>query len=253
MASSQRKAVFVSMNDTSMMYPTTGRARASKAVFLASLVTLVLYVVPFLHPIAYPFVLLSTLVHEMGHGVAAVIMGGHFLSFNMWYDGSGVARIAGDFGGFKQAFVAASGLLGPAVVSFVFFRNVTSERRSRVILASFAIVLVISILLVVRNLFGVFFVALIASIAFYFSLGRGKNYSQIVVAFFATQLALSVFSRGDYLFTDVAQTSQGLMPSDVAQIASALFLPYWFWGLVCGLFSVAILVFGVKQVFRPKN
>jgi hypothetical protein len=224
--------------------------RAAKSVVMAAFLTLALYVIPFLHPIAYPFVLLSTLVHEMGHGLAAVLVGGHFMSFNMWFDGSGVANINGDFGPFARAFVAALGLLGPAIVAFFFFQNCKSALRSRVVLATFGIVLIISIMLVVRNLFGVFFIAVVAGIAFYFSLGRGKNHSQLVVAFFATQLALSVFSRSDYLFTDVAITSAGAMPSDVAQIADALFLPYWFWGMICGLFSVTILVFGIKKVFK---
>lgn len=44
-------------------------------------VTLILYFVPLLSPLAYPFMLLSTLAHEMGHGLAAVLVGGHFDSF----------------------------------------------------------------------------------------------------------------------------------------------------------------------------
>ena len=48
--------------------------------------------------------------------------------------------------------------------------------------------------------------------------------------FIAVQLGLASFSRADYLFTAVAQTSAGPMPSDVAQIETALWLPYWVWG-----------------------
>jgi hypothetical protein len=224
--------------------------RAGRYVLVASFLTLLLYVVPFLHPIAYPFVLLSTLVHEMGHGIAAMLAGGNFNSFTLWADGSGVASISGEFGRLGRAFVAAAGLLGPALIAGVFFYNLRTERRARVMLATLAIILVISILLVVRNLFGFFFVAIVAASAFYFSLGKGKIYSQIVLAFFASQLALSVFSRSDYLFTSVAITSTGTMPSDVAQMAEALFLPYWFWGFLCGMFSIAMLSLGLQQVFK---
>jgi hypothetical protein len=219
-------------------------------VVIASALTAILYVVPFLSPIAYPFLLLSTLVHEMGHGLAALIVGGHFESFQMWIDGSGVANINGNFGPYSRAFIAAAGLLGPSVVSLLFFLNMKTPLRSRMMLSVFGIVLVMSILFVVRNWFGIIFVAVVASSCFYFSLGAQKKYSQTVLAFFASQLALSVFSRSDYLFTDKAITSAGLMPSDVAQIADALFLPYWFWGVVCGLFSVGILVFGIKRIFN---
>lgn len=236
------------MTQTNSIIKKDGFSRIT--VTLVAIFTLILYMVPFLYPLAYPFVLLSTLVHEMGHGIAAILVGGHFDFFKIWFDGSGVANIRGDFGALARGFVAAAGLLGPSIMAGFFFMNIKSERRSRIVLASFAIVLIISILLVVRNAFGICFVAGIAGLCFYFSLGQGKKYSQIVLAFLATQLALSVFSRSDYLFTKTAITSGGLMPSDVAQMAEALLLPYWFWGTVCGIFSLLILAFGIKRIFK---
>lgn len=232
------------MKQTSLTHTT------SWVVIGVTLATLLLYLVPFLQPIAYPFMLLSTLVHEMGHGFASLLVGGDFHSFQMWSDGSGVANISGNFGAFARAFIAGAGLVGPAVVAALFFMAVTSEQGARVALALFGIILVLSLVLVVRNLFGVFFVSIIAVLCYFFSLGGGKKYSKIALSFLALQLSLSVFSRSDYLFTDKAITSAGVMPSDVAQMADALLLPYWFWGIVCGLFSLAILAFGVRQVFK---
>lgn len=224
--------------------------KSAWAIIIASVLTLVLYFVPFLQPVAYPFILLSTLVHEMGHGLAAVLVGGHFESFQMWGDGSGVASINGSFGAFSKAFIASAGLVGPALVASLCFCFINSEKRARFVLAAFAIISALSLLLVVRNLFGVFFVSILCGACFFFSLGKGHKYAQIVLAFIATQLALSVFSRSDYLFTNEAHTSAGVMPSDVAQIANSLILPYWFWGALCGLFSLAVLTFGIKRIFR---
>jgi hypothetical protein len=224
--------------------------KSAWALFIATMLTLILYFVPFLQPVAYPFILLSTLVHEMTHGVAAVMVGGHFDSFQMWGDGSGVALINGSFNAFSKAFIAGAGLIGPALVASLCFYFINSQERARFILGSFAIILALSLLLVVRNLFGLFFVALLCGCCLFFSIGKGSKYAQIVLAFIATQLGLSVFSRSDYLFTDKAHTSAGLMPSDVAQIADALILPYWFWGALCGLFSLLVLAFGIKRVFR---
>jgi membrane-associated phospholipid phosphatase len=70
------------------------------------------------------------------------------------------------------------------------------------------------------------------------------------LVFLAVQLSLSVFSRGDYLFSEVARTGSGDFPSDVANMADALFLPYWFWGATCGAFSVAVLVVGLWAFLR---
>jgi hypothetical protein len=74
--------------------------------------------------------------------------------------------------------------------------------------------------------------------------------SQLIVLFVGVQLALSVFSRSDYLFTSVAITATGNAPSDVARMADALFLPYWLWGLLCGGFSVWVLWRGIRAFLR---
>lgn len=224
--------------------------RFQTALVIATVVTVLLYVVPFLYPLSYPFLLLSTLVHEMGHGIAAIVVGGHFNSFTMWFDGSGAANISGNFGRFARAFVAGMGLVGPAIVASIFFMGLKTPRRARMVLASFGIMSLMAILLVVRNLFGVAFVGAIGGLCLWFSLGAAKSYAQTMLAFLGFQLSLSVFSRSDYLFTDVAHTSMGVMPSDVAQMADALWLPYWFFGALCGLFSVFVLFFGLKQIFR---
>ena len=54
--------------------------RARLFVGLAVVVTVVLYVVPYGEYIGYPLVLMSTLAHEMGHGVAGWLVGGSFHS-----------------------------------------------------------------------------------------------------------------------------------------------------------------------------
>ncbi|MEM9488253.1 MAG: M50 family metallopeptidase, partial [Myxococcota bacterium] len=63
-------------------------------LLISAVVTLILYNVPFLYnTIAYPLLLISTMVHELGHGVAALLSGGSFAKFVMFPDGSGMAYI----------------------------------------------------------------------------------------------------------------------------------------------------------------
>ncbi len=40
------------------------------------------------------------------------------------------------------------------------------------------------------------------------------------------------------------------MPSDVARIAEALWLPYWIWGGLCAVFSALVLVLGLRAYLR---
>ncbi len=104
-------------------------------------------------------------------------------------------------------------------------------------------------LVLVRNPFGLVFTLLLGSVLLLVAL-RVPRASQTVVILLAVQLALSVFSRSDYLFTRTALTGAGPMPSDVAVMAAALFLPYWFWGAACGVLSLICLLLGVKLYFR---
>jgi hypothetical protein len=182
--------------------------------------------------------------------VAALLVGGSFERFLMWPDGSGVAMWSGDTGGWRVAFVAAGGLLGPAVAAAAAFAAGRSLRGARNALIVLAAALALALLLVVRNLFGFVFVAVIASCLILVARRASAEIAQLVLVFLAVQLALSVFSRGDYLFTPSAQTSAGLMPSDVGQMASVLVLPFWFWGVVCGGASVLVLAYGVRSYWR---
>ena len=218
------------------------------AKFLVSSVvlTILLYVVPFGGTIGYPLILLSTLAHEMGHGLAALLVGGEFHKFYLHSDASGVAYTStqGDLAG---AFVSAGGLVGPAIVGALFF---AMAHRAKALFFVLGTGLILAEVFVVRNLFGLTFVGAVAVLFLWLSSSAGKGLQQIAAYFVGIQLALSVFSRGDYLFTPTAQTASGTMPSDVAHMAEALLLPYWVWGALCGAFSLLCLVIGVRTALN---
>src|SRR5262245_54834137 len=96
------------------------RTRAGTRILAASaLVTAALYVVPFGRTIAWPLVLISTLAHELGHGLTAALLGGQFHALYINRDASGAALWSGTFGRVGVATVAAAGLIGPAIAAFV--------------------------------------------------------------------------------------------------------------------------------------
>jgi hypothetical protein len=221
-------------------------------ILVASIVVtlLLFYVVPYGRRIAYPLILLSTLIHELGHGLASLLCGYEFYEFHMYADGSGVAMTEGGKGPFARAFVSAGGLVGPALVAALFFAMGGDERKARRTLTFFATALLLAVVLVVRNPFGVVFVSITAGLCFLVANWGKPWHSHVLLLFIACQLALTVFSRGDYLFSEHAVTSEGLMPSDVQKMADALLLPYWFWGGLCGLISIFVLYAGLKASFR---
>lgn len=225
---------------------------ANRICFVLSVaLTLFLYLAPIPPALSYPFVWLSTLAHELGHGIAALLLGGDFKSFEMWSDGSGVARTATSNSRLGNAFVSAGGLVGPALAATVCFFFARTEKRARVGSYALAVLGLVALIAVVRNLFGFMFVATLSVLSLALAHKAKPWLSQVWVTLLGVQLGLSVFSRGDYLFTDKAVTANGTMPSDTAAMAEALFLPYWFWGMLCGAFSIAVLLLGLKLIWKP--
>ncbi len=237
--------------------PAAKRSRASQRTVaylgVAVVLTLALFYVPGGRWVAYPLMLISTVAHEMGHGLAALLVGGRFESLQMWPNGSGVATWSARVGPLGRGIVAAGGLVGPAMAAGLAFWAGRSQRTAPMALLTLAVGLALADLLVVRNLFGFVFIGLLAVSLGTLALYASRDVAQLTLLFLGVQLALSVFSRGDYLFTEVAQTARGPMPSDVAQIAEALWLPYWFWGGLCGLFSLLVVGIGLASLDTSRS
>jgi hypothetical protein len=224
-------------------------ARARWVLFISAAVTMALYVVPYGHLIARPLMYLSTLVHELGHGLAAMVAGGSFVKLEMWSDGSGAA-LTGSISSWQRAVTIAGGLVGPAVAAAVGFAVARRARWSRWALGAIGLLLVWAMIFKMRNGFGLMVAGIVAGAALLVAWRASADVAQLVLGFLSVQLALSVFSRGDYLFTDTAQTGAGLGPSDSAQLAQALFGPYWLWGGVCAAVSIAALAAGAWLMLR---
>ncbi len=218
---------------------------ARQVLWWSIVLTLLLPRVPILSMVGTPLMWLSTVAHELGHGIAAIVLGGELVAFVIRPDGSGTAITSGSSSDVVGALVAAGGLVGPALAAALGFLLARRASLARVALGLFAAVFLIAAVTVAEPGFTRIYLGTVGGLA---AAGAGllrPRWAQFAVVFLAVQLALSVFSRGDYLFTDVAHSSAGAMPSDVAHMARYLGGPYWLWGLVCGLVSVVVLFAGV--------
>jgi len=232
------------------LLPSKASERARVLFVLAVVLTAVIPHVPYGIYVAWPLILLSTLAHELGHGFTALAVGGRFESFRMWPDGSGVAAWGGVDDRLRIAIVAAGGLVGPAFTAMAFFVLGKRGRGARACLLFGGVLLLAVELLLVRNPFGLVFVGAVALASLVIAVKAPEWLAQGALVFVATELALSVFTRADYLFTATAHTAGGTMPSDVEQMAQALFLPFFVWGALCGLVSLLALAVGVRIYLR---
>jgi hypothetical protein len=222
---------------------------ADLALVLSVALTIVVYELPFAHTIAWPLVLLSTFAHELGHGLTALVLGGKFDKLLISPDASGLAycRVQGSV---SNALVSAGGLVGPACAAAFLFVLARFGRLARASLLVMALAMFALIPTLLDGTYGKVFVGAVALLFLAVGAKAPPWLAKYTCAFVAVQLALSVYSRGDYLFTDTAHMATGDMPSDVANMAKNLFLPYWFWGGVCAIFSVLVLLVGARLFLR---
>jgi peptidase M50B-like protein len=139
-------------------------AVARKVLLVSAAVTLALYMIPFGRYLARPLLLLSTLAHEMGHGITALLLGGSFRRLAVWPSGAGMADLdLAGFGRIRQGLTLAGGLVGPSVAAALCFALGKTGQGARWCLLGVGLLLAAAEILVVRNLFGLFFAGVIAA------------------------------------------------------------------------------------------
>lgn len=222
-----------------------------RALLILSAVTVaVIWQLPYGKQILYPLTLLATYAHEMGHGLTALLAGEEFNQLRLYADGSGLALWHGNPGRAASALIAAGGLAGPTLAGIGLLLFARTPRLARIVLAALATLIAISIALWVRNPFGIAFLFALAG-----SLGLAARMlpdygTAFLVPTIALTLCLSWFTDLGYMFSAYAEVDGLRHPSDSAIIAQALWLPYWFWGGVVALFSLAVAILGIVFVSR---
>lgn len=217
---------------------------------LSIVLTIVLYQVPAGRYILYPLTLLSTFVHEFGHGISAWLVGGAFDQMYIYADTSGLAQARTDGSRVSRAVVAAGGLLGPAFAGGISFVLARTKKRAKWGLVALGAAFLLAAILFVRNVFGFILVSAYAALFLLVGFQAKPRFSQFLIVFLGLQLCMSVFSRSDYLFMENANVGGQLRVSDTGAIAQALLLPYWFWGGLIGLISLAVMSLGVWSYVR---
>ena len=229
-------------------------ALALRMLIIISIATLILWNVPFGSYILYPFSILGTWFHEMGHGLTASILGGEFVKLEIYPNGSGIAfnRLPAE-NNLIRALVSAGGLLGPPIIGSLFILSGKNSKVSKVVLMLFVASLIISVVIWVRTLIGVSMVLVIAGIVALI-LWKGNDWwTQFLTQLLGTQAVLSTYRQLDYLYTKEVVIDGKPMLSDTGQIAVQLLLPYWFWGTVIALISFFLIYKSLRITYAKKK
>jgi hypothetical protein len=221
------------------------------ALILAALAVLVVWhVIPYGRILLYPFTLLATWVHEMGHGLAALAAGGRFHELAIFADGSGLAFVTRQ-DGVAAAVVSVSGLLAPPIAGAAMLACARTPRSARVVLAVLMVLLVASMVLWVRSVAGLAAVPLLAALLGVVAWFGGRA-ALVTVHTVGLLLALASVTGIDYLFTASVEVDGERRPSDIATVAAQLGGHHLVWGFLVAAVSLAICLCGLWLAWRPR-
>jgi hypothetical protein len=212
-----------------------------RAFWAAVALSLILPRLPYGRTLLYPFALLGTWAHELGHGLTALAAGGSFRRLEVHRNLDGLAFSSG-VGPLGRAVVAAGGLLAPAVAGGLVIVLGANDTTAPWILTGLAVAVLTSVVLFVRNLFGWVALGLIGIVLVPVALRAPEMVRIFVAQLVGIQFCVASWGSLDYMFTKHFHRTDGkLTDSDTQTIANVLMLPYWFWGGIIAAISLVIL------------
>ena len=209
--------------------------------------SLVLRQVPVLAWAVYPFQLLVTLIHELCHGLAALLTGGRFLNFTIAPNASGLAITAGGW----RWLVVPAGYLGAALFGgllLVLTNRSPSARERRWLATGLGLFFALMTLLFARN-FTAITVGGLAALAL---LGLGRYGPRLWLTFGLNLLAIQCILNALDSLMGLMRLNAGpfQVPNDAQTMADLTHVPALVWAILWSLAALALLVGSVYMALR---
>jgi hypothetical protein len=215
----------------------------------AGVIVLVLWNVPQLDFLLYPFRLFVTFAHESGHGLAALLTGGSFLGFEIFANGAGQAATAGGW----RAIILPAGYLGAALFGGLLFWLTNRFHRPRLIAALLGGAVLALTVLYARGagtalLVGLAFGAALLLLAW----KAAPDLTRIILNVLAILCGLNAVLDLWYIVGN-SGAGLGLVRNDAAAFAAEFtpLLPAWLWAIIWA--AEAVFILGVAVWYSLKH
>ena len=209
------------------------------SLLLFAFALLVVWQLPWLNWLVYPFRLFGTFVHELSHGLAAIVTGGEFQRFSVQPDLSGLAWSAGGI----RVIVSSAGYIGSAIFGGVLIALHARGLSARTLLLVMGAAFALLCLLFVRNLFGIASGFVLAAGMLYAGVKFNEPWRDGLFKVLALTLVLDGYNS---LFGVFQLARTGNVQTDAHAMAQLTWLPATVWAVLWMLASTAIL-FGVLR------
>jgi len=195
-------------------------------------------------PIAQPFQIITTFLHEISHALAFVMTGGTVLEFNVHSNASGTVP---GYGGSKF-FIFSSGYVGSCLFGSLIFLLAARTKLDRWILAFFGIGVLALTLLFSGNMFSIIFSAVSAIVALALARFAPNYVCDILLRFIG-------FTSMLYPVNDVYRTVvlNSQLRTDAVMLAESIGGNSVVWGLIWMFISLIVIGLTLKMSFKNRS
>ncbi len=188
-----------------------------------------------------------TIAHEGGHALAALLTGRKLRGIRLHSDTSGLTLSAGRPTGPGMVLTLLAGYIAPPLVGLGGAWLLAGNRIT--LLLWLAVILLLAMLVMIRNLFGVLSLlvtgGVVLAVSWYAS-------PQVQAAFaWASVWFLLLGGVRPVIELQRLRTRRGMPASDADQLAGITGFPAFFWVVLFGLVNLAVLVVGGLMLAGP--
>mmetsp|Transcript_29804 Transcript_29804/g.65610 ORF Transcript_29804/g.65610 Transcript_29804/m.65610 type:complete len:320 (+) Transcript_29804:126-1085(+) len=214
--------------------------KRDKPLIIAIVAIIVMLNVPYLRYILYPFMIFSTWVHEMCHGMAAIIVGGGIKELFVYQDGSGLAWTYTSGENWKKAFVASAGYTGTALLGSILLLFRRTRRGPTVGCIGIGIAMLLSCALYVRNAFGIGIVTTMGTVIAILGWKLRAKLVGYLFSFLAATCAFNAVESIQELFGGTGYVNGEPMQSDAHSVSEYIGMSYLFWATLWFIFAIVM-------------
>lgn len=230
------------------------RRRALLIAATAFIVVFILWNVPRLSAVSYPFRLFVTFVHEAGHGLAAIISGGRLDGFVISPDGTGYARTSGG----SLALILPAGYLGAALFGAILFYFSNTIRQTRLIAVTLGVCLVIIALLFTGIISTAGIVGGVSGLLLIYLGWRGSemltlltlNLTAVMTGLHAVLDLVFLISNSSAQLGDIRNDAAAFSANVVPLVPGVVWALLWA-GLAVGMLGLALYYGVIRRLVRP--
>ncbi|MBX3298549.1 MAG: M50 family metallopeptidase [Acidobacteria bacterium] len=233
-----------------------------KLLTIATVLTIILWFVPFAEYLVYPFRLFVTFIHEGGHALVSLLTGGSVQSLTVAADGSGVVFSAPS-GRIGQLLTSSAGYLGTSAFGVLLLYLIRRRLSPNILLAGCGIIIglltvVFGIVSPAMNLLSlnvglssVMFTVLagvsISSVLLIAAKFASQRTAAFAAAFLAVQCLMNALSDLKTLVFINAPLVGSDIQTDAANMSAASGIPGFVWAVLWLLISLVLVVVGLRM------